>query len=63
MFIEFCCDESIDNIKRYFDKTWSNYNFRLKNTAELKGIYETQIMKKLRTDHSPRELQMLFFAI
>ncbi|KAF7692232.1 hypothetical protein CDIK_2426 [Cucumispora dikerogammari] len=63
MFVEFCDDRGIDNLRKYRDETWTEYLTRLRDSAELKGIPESLILKKLRAEKSPRELQTLFFAI
>ena len=63
MFVEYCTNKGIDNLKKYAEEKWIDYIIRIKNTAEINSLPEIEVIKKLRTEHSPREFQTLFFSI
>ncbi|KAF7687122.1 hypothetical protein CDIK_3040 [Cucumispora dikerogammari] len=63
MFIEYCTNKGIDSQKKYVEEKWIDYIIRKKTTAEINGLPEIEVIKKLRSENSSRGFQTLFFAI
>lgn len=61
-FIDFCCGQGLENLKKYRDEPWSQYLERLRCVANEKNISEDDIFRKLRQDSTPRTLQMIFYS-
>ena len=63
IFVEYCIDQGIENVRKYNDETWSEYVKRLKMISENKNIEQPTVMRKLKVEPAPRDLQMLFLIV
>ncbi|KAF7698521.1 hypothetical protein CDIK_1483 [Cucumispora dikerogammari] len=55
MFIEYCTNKGIDSLKKYVEEKCIDYIIRIKTTAEINGLLEIEVIKKLRSENSLRE--------
>ncbi len=60
--VDICCGENLSMIKKFKEEKWSEFLKRLKLLAKSKGIDEDEILKKIRIEPAPRDLQNLFLG-
>ncbi|KAG0436315.1 hypothetical protein DMUE_4283 [Dictyocoela muelleri] len=59
--VGFCCEESIEMLKKYTEETWCDYFKRVLSFGELKNLNNDVILKKLKNSSFPQELHMIIF--
>jgi hypothetical protein len=61
--VEYCTETGINSLKKYNDEPWSAYVNRLKDYGKYKNIECECILKKIRSEFIPRNLQPIFFSV
>jgi hypothetical protein len=53
----------LESIKKYNDEKWSDYLKRLRDYAKVHNFTNEDIIKKIRKEYSPQNLQIIFYTI
>jgi hypothetical protein len=61
--IGFCIESNIHSVFKYNNEEWIDYFIRLKDLAHLRGWSEEAVLRKIRTEKLPRQLEILFFSM
>ncbi|MGL5709134.1 MAG: reverse transcriptase domain-containing protein, partial [Aeromonas sp.] len=61
--IDFCLEQSINIVRKYNDERWSEYCLRLKQLAIQKNWTEKEVLRKIRGEKLPLNLQVIFYSV
>lgn len=60
--VEFCTNQSIYSFKKFIDERWSGYLKRLRDWVCQKNIKEEVVLRKLRLERIPNNMQAIFYS-
>jgi hypothetical protein len=63
LVVQYCTGKSLGYIRKYIDEPWSDYLSRLKDFGFAKNISEEEILKKVRQEHAPVNIQNILYNI
>ncbi|MGL5706922.1 MAG: reverse transcriptase domain-containing protein [Aeromonas sp.] len=61
--VGFCVEENLYLIQKYKEESWSRYCVRLYEWCKIHNVSEENLMKKLRKESLPRQLQGVFYSV